>query len=735
MDIRLYYIAGLSKEDTPYFASVVEQKNYFETKKVITISDATYYPPMYRNKIRLETTVFNPLSGKAVNYLSLYNVANGHNFYYFIKDIIYINESLFEIEIEMDTIQTYMFDIRVSSAIIERKSIARWVRPYPGANTYIKNTNFIRENFSKGTFILSRRHTLERFFATMSTASSSVANMFDTNGKYIGPWIIAKLVAETRHIGGTTDNFAKVSYERVDTTRGVSDGVILYCPLFRLGVYKYKSFTGQGTYELKDPNSTEAIAGMGRGLLYDLIADPDVVDIYVVRNLPVDSEIQSYFRFDVSNGYWIYNNNGSYQNDLTVSWGSGKSVSFIDKRVMRGPLASNVLEEATPYGTLADASIRVKTASLITFKNYSVYTTDVSQYFVKSANTNKTNLYNYEHEPALFDENYLDFTFGTINCSTRYPLHKLTTPSLSSGTIYLQTNLDLGTGLYTYSIRTANTQNADLDYNSVIVDTNKIAFPMFNDAWKEYQAANKMRWQAAAVSDAVTVAGMVAKVGLSSYANQAYAKKKASTILNNPKSYTKKGNLKVSAMRSLADIEGTTQEDAIRAMASGLGSIGTGQGFDVLITEKNTMGIPPVPTQTGDYYNSAYCSVNDLYTQTAVVNDYKYCALMYHMYGNLVMEHVFNSDVTSKYYNLFDQSRIRYYFNYIKCSDISLDVISGNANCIISEDIKADIISRYCDGLRLWSVYDYTGIAVVALTMNGLTDNYKYDNIEINNIA
>ena len=90
--IKLYYIPGISREDTPVFDTDLHQSAFFDnidsTDKLI-ISDG-FYPPHYQNKITLEMQVVNyggfPLRW---NYLEL--TFSNKKFYYFIDKIEYVN--------------------------------------------------------------------------------------------------------------------------------------------------------------------------------------------------------------------------------------------------------------------------------------------------------------------------------------------------------------------------------------------------------------------------------------------------------------------------------------------------------------------------------------------------------------------------------------------------------------------------------------------------------------------
>ena len=140
--IELYYIDGISRENTPYFASVAAQASYFASMKFATI-DNSYYVPHYQDKIKVDTddvSIFNK-----VNYLSI--TYGSKKFYYFIDSVEYISEDVIELSITLDSIQTFMFNIIYHDGIVERQHIDRWILDH---GIYYFNRDYIRENISNG---------------------------------------------------------------------------------------------------------------------------------------------------------------------------------------------------------------------------------------------------------------------------------------------------------------------------------------------------------------------------------------------------------------------------------------------------------------------------------------------------------------------------------------------------------------------------------------------------------
>lgn len=135
----LYYIRGISRFDTPRFANIIEQNKYFDLHKKKTIHEL--YPPFFTNSIKMLYTDFDIINNE-VNYFSL--VFRNKTYYYFIDNVNYIDLGVYEINITLDVIQTYFFDIKINSINVIRQSIKRW-------NGNDINRDYIRENLSNSS--------------------------------------------------------------------------------------------------------------------------------------------------------------------------------------------------------------------------------------------------------------------------------------------------------------------------------------------------------------------------------------------------------------------------------------------------------------------------------------------------------------------------------------------------------------------------------------------------------
>lgn len=179
MVLEFMYVPGISDNNTFRFYSETARDNYFLLRKNATINQS-YYPPKYRDAIRIDTTDVS--FSTVTNYMRF--SYNNMYYYYFIESVSYINENLIEIDIRMDTLMTYYFHLSIVEGIVERAHINRWTN----ITTHTINRNYIRENASAGLFIEQQKNYI--------VAPTAIK------------WLIVKLTAELR----TGDNYKHTTY-------------------------------------------------------------------------------------------------------------------------------------------------------------------------------------------------------------------------------------------------------------------------------------------------------------------------------------------------------------------------------------------------------------------------------------------------------------------------------------------------------------------------------------------
>lgn len=153
---------GYNENNIYNFPSTDARDRFFDKYVIKTIEDS-YYPPYYRNTINLSTDDFD-IYGASFNYV---RISTGlQHFYYFVRDIQYVNQTLYKAYLEMDTITTYLFDIELSDVCIARKFIDRY-----NADGTI-NRNYLRENVS--TAIMRQ---IQREYLTTTTDSDQTKGL------------------------------------------------------------------------------------------------------------------------------------------------------------------------------------------------------------------------------------------------------------------------------------------------------------------------------------------------------------------------------------------------------------------------------------------------------------------------------------------------------------------------------------------------------------------------------
>lgn len=99
-----------------YFPDPLSQIAYFEGKVVKTFLSYTYLRKSW--DIQVDATM-----SMAREWTYLFFNNDGKNYYYFINNIEYVNDNTVKLFIELDVIQTYMFDVEFSECFIEREHV------------------------------------------------------------------------------------------------------------------------------------------------------------------------------------------------------------------------------------------------------------------------------------------------------------------------------------------------------------------------------------------------------------------------------------------------------------------------------------------------------------------------------------------------------------------------------------------------------------------------------------
>ncbi len=117
-DTALFICSGVplnnTYEHTLYFEDKTQQEIYFITKNAASFLKYSFMRPEHKIKVVGD---FN--DAHAWNYLYFQN-PGGKRFYHFINKVEYINDNTVELSVELDVIQTFMFDWDLQACLIER---------------------------------------------------------------------------------------------------------------------------------------------------------------------------------------------------------------------------------------------------------------------------------------------------------------------------------------------------------------------------------------------------------------------------------------------------------------------------------------------------------------------------------------------------------------------------------------------------------------------------------------
>lgn len=643
MTLELFFITGINSTDTMYFENEEKQKQYFENHNSrILLNDFSFYPPHYKNTITLTN---NDVDFKSkINYLRL--TYNDKYYYYFIRNIIYVSEDVVKLEIEMDVVQTYMFNIKFNYAHIDRRLINRRT----GLN--IINRNYIRENFSTNDFILKNYESIEDLCFIDVVSSNTIFNL-------------------SKEVNDSISNFEKSNtFANFNTynKNGFSDGLVhYYIPYSKnkkiklsgggqILIRQNKQFVLSQLYTYKETSFTGSEI---MNLVYLFAENPSVVAInFIPFNFLDYSDIVI---TKTTNEYIINVPSSSKMIITNVITHIGTNDSDLRYNICLG------------FPTFAFSSSAVSTYP---FQLERIpYTYDLNSIVKITQNTERLKPYKVDYLPQLLDSNYRKIEYGERISYNTFPLEEIDVlPNFTIDCFYL---LESGKRGYKAIAHTRYPQTSEDPYFTTFVVSSKENFTLKNDAWKSYIAQNK----------ATLTTGLA-------YKYLQGALKGGSQIL--------KGGAQFVQDYSLSDL------------SSAVGGITTTLNpyIEYKVNKENLEYTPDTITQGNNVADNYMLNSNTIMFRDSIVRDYERVAEIYTKIGFKVSEHYSNV-------NIIDELNTRYYYNYIKCGDlsISLDVINDDATL-------NKIIERFRDGLRFWNIEDCN---TDQLEMGDL---FKYDNVE-----
>ena len=415
---RLGFIQGYSRDNTIRFSTLNAQTNYFVSNVDNDLEfDDAYYPPHYTNKIKINVKDY---SISNVNFLMLNY--NNKWYYYFIDQIKYINEYIAELSITMDTIQTFMFDVKINYGNIERLTIPRW-RNASGSI----NRDYIRENISKGEFILN---DLEYF----------------TNNKFL-------VVIRDKYQSETNDYLATVKTENNEyLPLGV---VIAVIPL----PYGDMIFTQQGgtvpmfqwKVDVRTQYYNEFMPDFNNAI-NNLLQSASVANIYLADN----RYINSIFNIEV-----LWDEFDEPYGHITVDT---TKINYSYFSATGGFIISQINQQI------------LSTLKYIKVNN---------EMFV---NNRSQNQFNIKYHPQIIDDNYMQLLYGERKVYSTYPLFNFNSIAFHIED-YFDFYEDIR-GYHICSNNEIEQDGID-KYDTWAINNIPISFNLINNAWANYAATHK----------------------------------------------------------------------------------------------------------------------------------------------------------------------------------------------------------------------------------------------------
>lgn len=200
--------------DTLTFSSASAQASYFAGKAQQTFSNLT--PVRITNAIRIPTSADSVYN---CNYVMFQNANFGSKWFYaFIKEIEYVNVNMCMVHIELDAMQTWMFNYTVKPSFVEREHVTDDTR----------GANLVPENLELGEYVFADHNK-----SGLSNSSRIyVASTVDSNGENVEGGMYGGTYAGVNYYSFATAADAN-AYISALTTANKSDAIVsvfMACP-------------------------------------------------------------------------------------------------------------------------------------------------------------------------------------------------------------------------------------------------------------------------------------------------------------------------------------------------------------------------------------------------------------------------------------------------------------------------------------------------------------------------
>lgn len=483
--ITLYYIPSMNGVDTVYFDDLSDQEKWFQNVRHRLEIESSYYPPLFDNVLTLSSDYFNwgddkakPFSN-AWNYLSLTS-SQGKTFYYFINDISYVSEDMVSVSIRMDTIQSYMFDMRLTRPFITRKAIKRW------NDDGTINRDFIRENLSTGEMVLKNVESHESYS--------------QKNGIY---WFLIKASASLLDKNITKVDFNPASsgdvfYSESAGTYTFGLSAIRPAKFFPIVGYYYLVPIANKKIYLIDPNDSSKKYLITPNFLGSVITDSRVESISLV-----DTGLFERYIYTVDDDDSI---------NLTLQYNYSLTT---DERFYPFGLLSTLEPSISGFsyygGFFFIGRAELINDNYIEWSNLSLgnYLEVQSSFNVKKSDSSKgANLFDPSYVPAMVDEQYYAFTLRYNGQEITAPYHYATRPTATSyvfpdleGNVYALTTID----------NDFSSEGKCQSYLGTPVSVGAPQMQLYTDPWKDYRVNHQGSYITDWIASALGASGSMAK--------------------------------------------------------------------------------------------------------------------------------------------------------------------------------------------------------------------------------
>ena len=141
------------------FNSRESQLQWFLDRQTDVLTE-NMYQRKSENVIRVDKSIE---SLDLTNYVVAKNLDNGLTYFYFIVDKEYVNDYTTTLYLQLDVIQTYLFDIRFTSSLIDRQHVSRWFVDDDGNKTPYTKYEMEDEELDTGEYEIKKITTLYNY--------------------------------------------------------------------------------------------------------------------------------------------------------------------------------------------------------------------------------------------------------------------------------------------------------------------------------------------------------------------------------------------------------------------------------------------------------------------------------------------------------------------------------------------------------------------------------------------